>query len=283
MIPPRFEYEVATSVEHAVELLGAGDGGGGGARLLAGGQSLVPLLKQRAVRPALVVDLGRLDGLRYVREEGDRIAIGALTTYDELASSELLRERCPLLAHAASVLGDPQVRHCGTIGGSLAHADPAADLPAVLLALDGEVVVRGEAERTIPAAELFRGPHETSLAPAEVLCEVRVPALDSRVGWSYRRFRLQERGWPLLAVSALVRRDGERIADAALALANVALVPLRATAVERAVSETGSVAGAAAALEVDPPPDPRASVEYRRHVAQVLVERALEEAVTATA
>jgi carbon-monoxide dehydrogenase medium subunit len=183
VIPDRFEYEVAESVEQAVELLGSSDG----AKLLAGGHSLLPMMKLRFARPPLLVDVGRLRELSYVREDGDRIAIGALTRHHDLAGDELLQKRCGIVAHTASLIGDRQVRHRGTAGGSIAHGDPASDLPAVLLALEAELVVRGpDGERTVPAADFFRGVFETALGPQDVLTEIRVPALAG--GWSYLKY-----------------------------------------------------------------------------------------------
>ena len=184
MIPSPFEYELADSVEQAVELLGSHEG----ARVLAGGHSLLPMMRLRFARPALLVDIGRLRDLSYVREDGDRLLIGALTRYHDLASDPVLRERCGIVAHTASLIGDPQVRHRGTIGGSIAYGDPASDMPAVLLALEAELVVRGPGgERTVAADDFFRGVFDTALGPQDVLTEIRVPALAG--GWSYLKFR----------------------------------------------------------------------------------------------
>ncbi len=269
MIPAAFDYEVAESVEHAAELLGSRED----AKLLAGGHSLLPLLRLRLARPALLVDVGRLRDLRYIREEGDTIAIGALTRHSELETDPLLREHCGLLAHAAGEIGDPQVRRRGTIGGSVAHADPAGDLPAVLLALDAELVVNGS--RTVGVAEFFQGVFQTALGPQDVLTEIRVPVLGG-AGWSYLKFRNRSQDWATVAVAA-VRRNGE----AAVALANMGATPLRARAAEQAYVEGGAAAaGEAAAEGTDPPEDTAASADFRRHLARVLVRRALEEAGT---
>jgi CO/xanthine dehydrogenase FAD-binding subunit len=184
MIPAPFDYEVADSVEHAVELLGERDD----TKLLAGGHSLIPLMRLRFARPAVLVDLGRLDSLRYVRDAGEQLAIGALARHHDLKHDPLLQEHCPLVSYTAGLIGDPQVRHRGTIGGSVAHGDPASDLPAVLLALDADLVVQGpDGERTVPADAFFRGVFETALGPQDVLTEIRVPKLGPS-GWAYLKF-----------------------------------------------------------------------------------------------
>ena len=269
MIPAAFDYEVAESLEHAVELLGSRED----AKLLAGGHSLLPLMRLRFVRPALLVDIGRLRDLRYIREQGDTIAIGALTRHSELENDPLLKEHCGLLAYAAGEIGDPQVRRRGTIGGSVAHADPAADLPAVLLALDADLVFRGtQGETTVPAAAFFTGVFQTALGPHDVLTEIRVPVLGG-AGWSYLKFRNRSQDWATVGVAA-VRRNG----SAAIGLANMGATPLRASAAEAAFASGGAAAaGAAAAEGTDPPTDTAASPDFRRHLAQVLVRRALEE------
>jgi aerobic carbon-monoxide dehydrogenase medium subunit len=272
VIPDRFEYEVAESVEQAVELLGSNEG----AKLLAGGHSLLPLMRLRVARPSLLVDVGRLRELSYVREDGGALAIGALTRHHDLAGDSLLRERCGIVAHTASLIGDPQVRHRGTIGGSVAHGDPAADMPAVLLALEAELVVRGpDGERTVPAADFFTGVFETALGPRDVLCEIRVPALAG--GWSYVKFRRRSQDWATVGVAA-VRADG----GARVALTNMAPTPVRAGAVERALTGGADAASAAAkaAEGTSPPSDTQGSADYRRHLATVLVRRALEQALS---
>ena len=191
MIPAPFDYEVADSVEHAVELLGERDD----TKLLAGGHSLIPLMRLRFARPAVLVDLGRLDSLRYVRDAGKQLAIGALTRHHDLNHDPLLQEHCPLVSHTAGLIGDPQVRHRGTIGGSIAHGDPASDLPAVLLALDADLVLQGpDDERTVPADAFFRGVFETALGPQDVLTEIRVPKLGPS-GWSYLKFTRRAQDW----------------------------------------------------------------------------------------
>ena len=268
MIPAAFSYERAGSIEEAIELLGRD----GDAKVLAGGHSLIPLLRLRAyIRPSLLVDVGRLDDLRYVREDGDRIAIGALTRHAELVRDPLLARTCPLLARSAELVGDPQVRHRGTIGGSLAHADPASDLGAVALALDAELVARGaDGERSVPAAEFFAGPFTNSLAAQELLTEIRIPAVERGV---YLKYQRSARDWATVGVAAAVV-DGRT----QVALASMGPTPLRATAVEQALASGASAAEAAAraADGADPPSDISASSEYRAHLARVLVRRALE-------
>jgi carbon-monoxide dehydrogenase medium subunit len=277
MIPAPFDYEVAESVEHAVELLGARED----SKLLAGGHSLVPLLRLRVSRPAVLVDLGRIESLRGVRDEGGRLAVGALTRHHDLQHDPLIQEHCPVVSHAAGLIGDPQVRHRGTIGGSLAHGDPASDLPAVLLALDAELVVRGPSgERVVPAGEFSRGVFETALGPQDVLTEIRVPKLGP-AGWSYLKFTRRAQDWATVGVAAIVRRANGTIEDARISLASMGPTPVRARAAEaalRTVDDVGAAAGAVAA-ESDPPSDTSGSAEYRRHLATVLARRALEEAI----
>jgi carbon-monoxide dehydrogenase medium subunit len=271
MIPDRFEYEVAQSLDHAVELLGSADE----AKLLAGGHSLLPLMRLRVSRPSLLVDVGRLRDLSYVREDGDVIAIGALTRHHDLAGNATLRKRCGIVAHAASLIGDPQVRHRGTIGGSVAHGDPAADMGTVLAALQAELVAHGtDGERRILAAEFFQGVFDTALGPQEVLTEIRVPALTG--GWSYVKFRRRSQDWATVGVAALQANGAARVA-----LTNMGATPLRATAVEQALAGGADAATAAeqAAEGTDPPSDTSGTPEYRRHLVKVLTKRALAEAL----
>ena len=281
MIPASFEYEVAGSVDEAVELLGRR---GEEAKLLAGGHSLLPLMRLRLARPSVLVDIGRIADLSYVREERDRIAVGALTRHHDLQRSPVLQEGCPILAHTAGVVGDPQVRHRGTIGGSVAHGDPASDLPTVLLALDAELVARGpDGERTIPAGEFFRGLFETALGPHEVLTEVRVPRLGPESGWSYLKFNRRALDWAIVGVAAVVERSNGPIGRAAVGLTNMGQTPLRARAVEAALTGADAAgvgtAAEAAAEGTNPPSDTFASAEYREHLARVLVRRAVESAL----
>jgi carbon-monoxide dehydrogenase medium subunit len=279
VIPAPFEYDVAESVDHALELLGADEH----ARPLAGGHSLIPALKLRIARPSRLVDVGRLADLSYVRDGGDHVAIGALTRHRDLATSETLRTACPIVAHAAAGIGDPQVRHRGTIGGSLAHGDPASDLPAVMLALGARMVVRGQdGEREVPAADFFRGVFATAVGPGELLTEIRVPHLGPSTGWSYVKYHRRAQDWAIVGVAAVVMRDNGSLADASIALVNMGATPLRATAAEAALA-SGASPGDAAAQAADgtePPADTAASAEFRQHLARVLTGRALAQAVS---
>jgi carbon-monoxide dehydrogenase medium subunit len=277
MIPAPFDYEVAESVEHAVVLLGER----GDTKLLAGGHSLIPLLRLRFARPAVLVDLGRLDPLRYVRDAGEQIAIGALTRHHDLQHDPLLHEHCPIISHAAGLIGDPQVRHRGTIGGSIAHGDPASDLPTVLVALDAELVVHGpDGDRTVPAGEFFRGVFETALGPQDVLTEIRVPKLGAG-GWSYLKFTRRRQDWATVGVAAVVRRSNGTLEDTAIALTNMGPTPVRARAAEEALRGRADLAAAAQAVaaESHPPSDTSGNADYRSHLATVLTRRALEEAL----
>jgi len=277
MIPAPFDYEVAESVEHAISLLGEREE----AKALAGGHSLLPLLRLRAVRPSLLVDIGRIEELSYVRDAGDGIAIGALTRHHDVATAPLLQEHNPLVSHAAGTIGDPQVRHCGTIGGSLAHGDPASDLPAVLLALDGELDVAGpNGARTIGARDFFVGVFQTALGPQELVTEVRVPKLTGEHVWSFQKYRRRAQDWATVGVAAVARRQNGGVAEAAIALVNMGATPLRAATAEAAWN-AGEDPGPAAAEGTQPPSDTFASAEFRRHLVQVLVQRAVAETASA--
>ena len=269
MIPAAFEYERAGSVDEAVSLLGRDED----AKLLAGGHSLIPLMRLRFARPSLLVDIGRLDELRYVRDDGDRIAIGALTRHAELVRDPLLAQHCALIGKAAAGIGDPQVRHRGTIGGSVAHGDPASDLPAALLALDATFVAQGPGgTREIAAADFFQGFLETALAPDELLCEIRVPKTGAN-GFAFEKFNRRAQDFATVGVVAASLGGATRVG-----LINMGSTPLRATAVEQALAQGASAADAAshAAEGTEPSADLNASVEYREHLARVLVRRALE-------
>ena len=279
MIPAAFEYERAESVEEAIELLARY---GEDAKLLAGGQSLLPFMKLRFARPSALVDIGRISELSYVRDDGDAVALGALLTHNQANHEALLADACPLLAHAAGEVGDPQVRHMGTVGGSVAHADPASDIPAVLVALDADLVLRGEGgERSVAARDFFRSAFETELGPQEVLTEIRVAKRPS-AGWSYVKFHPRAQDWAIVGVAALVERGDGGIGSASVTLTNMGATPVRATSVEAALTEGEDVASAAAraAEGTSPVSDPFASAEYRRYLAPVLVRRALEEALS---
>jgi aerobic carbon-monoxide dehydrogenase medium subunit len=272
MIPAAFNYERAESIDHAIELLSGDDG----AKILAGGHSLLPLMKLRLAQPSTLIDISRIGDLSYIREDDGEIAIGALTRHHDVAESETLKSGCGIVARAAGEIGDPQVRHVGTIGGSVAHADPASDVPAVLVALGASLVVRGPggASRTVAAGDFFQGLFEPDLATNEVLAEVRVPRTSG--GWSYQKFHRRAQDWALVGVAA-VAGNGR---GPSIALTNMGDRPLRATGVERAIAEGSDPATASerAAEGTSPPSDPFGSAEYRQALVKVLVRRALEEA-----
>jgi aerobic carbon-monoxide dehydrogenase medium subunit len=268
LIPAPFTYKRALSVDEAVDLA-AQDGDE--AKFLAGGHSLLPLMKLRLAVPEVLIDIGRLGELCYVREDDGHIAVGALTSHDELARSDLLASELPLLAHAASQVGDPQVRHRGTIGGSLVHADPAADLPAVILALDATLVARGPSgSREIGAGQFFEGLFETVLEPGELLTEIRIPKPRAAGQWSFQKFTKRAIDWAIVGVA---------VQDDRVALVNMGQTPLRAGPVEQALAEGAAPRDAAAhaAEGSSPPEDINADRRYRQHLARVLVGRALEE------
>jgi aerobic carbon-monoxide dehydrogenase medium subunit len=268
MIPATFTYRRAESADQALELVGEY---GDDAKLLAGGHSLLPLMKLRLAVPEVLVDIGRVRELSYIEDGGDHIAIGALTRHHDLEHSDLLAREVPLLAHAAGQVGDPQVRHRGTIGGSLAHGDPASDLPGVVLALDATLVARGPSgSREVPASQFYQGLFETALEPDELLTEIRVPK-PAASGWSFQKFTKRAIDWAIVGVA--VQGD-------AVALVNMGPTPLRATAVEQALAGGSSVSDAAerAAEGTEAPSDLNATPAYRQHLARVLVRRALEEA-----
>ncbi len=271
MIPAEFEYVRAASAEEAVALLVEH---GEDAKVLAGGHSLLPLMKLRLATPPVLIDIGRIPDQSYIEERGGEIAIGALARHRQLESSSLLREQVPLLAHTAHQVGDPQVRHRGTLGGTLAHGDPASDLPAAILALGGTLVAQGPAgRREIAVADFFQSFLQTALAPDELLVEVRVPKVPDE-GWSFQKFNRRAQDWAIVGVAAVVN------GTTGVALVNMGSTPLRATAVEEAMRSGASATDAATFAHegTDPPSDINASAEYRRHLVTVLVRRALEEA-----
>ena len=273
MIPASFEYRRAGSVEQALGWLSEDPDS---TKLLAGGHSLLPLMKLRLATPGVLVDVGRVPGLSYVRDAGDHVAIGALTRHRDLEISEVARASVPLLAHVAGQVGDPQVRHRGTIGGSLAHGDPASDLPAAVLALDATMVADGpRGRREIAASDFFRGFLETALEPDEMLTEIRVRKAPS--GWAFQKFNRRAQDWAIVGVAAVL--DG----DPRVALVNMGSTTVRARGTEEALAAGAEAADAAAraAEGLEPPSDLHASAEYRRHLATVLVRRALVEAAAA--
>jgi aerobic carbon-monoxide dehydrogenase medium subunit len=280
VIPARFDYEVAESPEHAISLLGERED----AKLLAGGHSLLPAMKIRLARPSFLVDVGRLADLAYVRDAGEHVAIGALTRHKDVSEAALLHDHCSIVADTAAQIGDPQVRHRGTIGGSLAHGDPASDLPAVMLALGAELVLRGASgDRTVPAGEFFTGVFQTAVGPAEMLVEVRVPKLGSSTGAAYVKMSRRAQDWATVAVAAVVERSNGSIGKASIGLTNMGGTPLRASAAEEAIAGGAAVedAAALAADGTEPSSDQAASADFRRHLARVLTRRALEAASAA--
>ncbi|HEX9624887.1 MAG TPA: xanthine dehydrogenase family protein subunit M [Streptosporangiaceae bacterium] len=264
MIPAQFDYVLAESAEHAVALLAEN---GDDAKVLAGGHSLLPMMKLRLAAPEVLIDITRA-GLSGISVDGDELVIGATTRHADVASSDLIKTDAPLLAHSASLVGDPQIRHRGTIGGSLAHADPAADLPMALVALGGSMELRGpDGSRVVLADDFFTGFFETALEEGELLTAVRVPRRPDDP-WGYQKFVRRANDWAIVGVAA----TGGRVA-----LANMGSTPLRATATEQALASGADPAQAAefAAEGTSPAADIHADAEYRRHLARVLTERAL--------
>lgn len=279
MIPAAFDYARPSTIDEAVSTLaGAGEDG----KVLAGGQSLIPVMRMRLAYPSVLVDLGGVPELRGVRDDGDAIVIGAMTTHHDVMHDALVREHAPLIAQATATVADRQVRHRGTFGGSLAHADPAGDLPAVSLALGCEFVAVGPGgDRRIPAAEFFSDYLTTALRPDEVLTAVRVPKLGA--GWSshYEKFNRVAQAWAIVGVAALVRRDNGAIAEARIGLTNMGSTPVRASSTEAAlagVDVDAEAVGAAAEHAADgtnPPSDLSGQADYRQHLARVLTKRAV--------
>ena len=267
MIPAQFTYRRAGSVDEALALVAEY---GDDAKLLAGGHSLLPLMKLRLAVPEVLVDLGGVGELSYVTDKGDHIAVGALTRHHDLEFSDLLAAEVPLLAHAAGQVGDPQVRHRGTIGGSVAHGDPASDLPAVVLALNATLVLRGpNGDREVAATSFFHDFFETELEPDELLIELKIPKPADPAKWGFEKFTKRAIDWAIVGVAV----QGDNVA-----LVNMASIPMRASGVEEALSSGASVpdAAARAADGTNPPSDGNADAEYRQHLARVLVRRALE-------
>jgi carbon-monoxide dehydrogenase medium subunit len=272
VIPAAFDYVRAGSAEEAISLIGEH---GEDAKFLAGGHSLLPLMKLRLAQPSVLVDIGRVADLSYIRDEGDHVAIGALTRHMDVENSDVLREHVPLLAHAASHVGDPQVRHRGTIGGTIAHADPASDLPATTLALGATYVAQGpNGTREIAAGDFYQGFLTSSLEPDEMITEIRVPKMGG-AGWSFQKFNRRAQDWAIVGVAAWSGPAG-----AGVGLVNMGSVPILATGVTDALAGGASIDDAAeqANAQAEPQADINASVEYRQHLAKVLVKRALTEA-----
>jgi CO/xanthine dehydrogenase FAD-binding subunit len=283
MKPPRFDYHAPRSIDEAVSLLARY---GGDAKVLAGGQSLMPMLNFRLTRPAALVDVNRIPALAYVREENGTLALGAMTRQRTIEFSPVVAARLPLLTEATRWVGHLPIRSRGTIGGSLAHADPSAEYPAVLAALDGEVVAQGpRGRRTLKAAELFETYLTTRLAPEELLVEVRLPAMPAGAGYAFEEFARRHGDFAIVGIAAMVVREGARCRTARLASAGAGPVPVRLRAAEEILEREGlgeaalQAAAARASELVEPDSDVHASAEYRRHLAGVLTLRALRRAV----
>jgi carbon-monoxide dehydrogenase medium subunit len=272
MIPAAFDYVRASSAAEAISLIGQH---GSDAKFIAGGHSLLPMMKLRLAQPAVLVDISRISDLSYIKDAGDHIAIGAMTRHMDVEKSPVLAQHVPLLAHAASHVGDPQVRHRGTIGGSIAHADPASDLPATTLALGATYVVQGPSgTREIAASDFYKSFLESDLAEDEMLTEIRVPKMNG-AGWSFQKFNRRAQDWAIVGVAAWRGANGSGVG-----LVNMGQTPILASSVSSALAGGASIADAAALAVADAQPsaDNNATVEYRTHLAKVLVRRALEQA-----
>lgn len=278
MIPATFEYVAPTSVDEALAALAEG---GDDAKVIAGGQSLLPVLKMRLNAPSVVIDLGRVDGLRGISVDGSDLVIGAMTTHHDIANSPLVREHAGVLADAVSQVADAQVRHRGTIGGSLAHADPAGDYGAPILALGASMVITGSGgSRAVAADDYFTDLFETAVGEGELLTSVRIPS-QAGAGSAYEKFVRVAQQWAIVAVAATVRVADGHIAEAAVGLTNMGSTPLRARGVEEALrgrpvtADAVREAASRAADGTNPPSDLNGSAEYRRHLATVLTARAV--------
>jgi carbon-monoxide dehydrogenase medium subunit len=278
VIPAQFDYLAPATIEEALSALAAA---GDDAKIIAGGQSLLPVLRMRLNAPEQVIDLGRIDSLRGVRDDGDAIVVGAMTTHADVLTDPLVRENAAVITKAVQQLADPQVRHRGTFGGALAHADPAGDLGAPALALDAEFVIAGQSgTRTVAADEFFVDLFTTAIEDGEILTEVRIP---KRAGWGghYEKFVRVAHQWPIVAVAAAVKVEGGSISEARVGLTNMGSTPLRARAVEQALvgkqatEDAVREAAQAAAEGTNPPSDLNGDADYRRHLATVLTRRAV--------
>jgi carbon-monoxide dehydrogenase medium subunit len=278
MIPSAFDYAAPTTVAEALGLLASA---GEDVKLLAGGQSLIPVMKLRLADPQMVIDLGRIEGLSGVREDGDALLIGAMTPHHQVATDPLVAAHVPLLAKAAATVADPQVRHRGTFGGALVHADPAGDMPAPVLAAEATFILAGPGgERRVAAADFFQGYFTTAIAEDEILTHVRVPKY---TGWGahYEKFTRVAQQWSIVGVAAMVRVEGGTIAEARIGLTNMASTPLRAAAVEQALAgvpltrDAIAAASSHAAEGTEPANDINGDAAYRRHLAEVLTRRAV--------
>ena len=280
MIPAAFDYVAPRTIPEAVaELVKRGQE----AKVLAGGHSLIPLMKLRLSTPSFLVDIGRIGNLNYIREDDGHIAVGALTTHHDIALSDLVKSKLPLLSSAAEQIGDPQVRNRGTIGGAAAHADPFGDFPTTLLALDAEFRVVGErGERTIAAKDFFVDTFTSALEPAEIVREIRIPTPPAGSAGTYLKFSRRSQDWAIVAVAAQVTMNGHEVSRVAIGLTGMGNTPLRASGVEQALRGKGGhddelrQAAEHADEGTDPPQDLNGSPDYRRHLARVLTRRALE-------
>lgn len=282
MIPVGFDYVKASSIEDAVAALGQG---GEDAKVLSGGQSLIPVLRLRLSAPTVLIDVSRVDAMRGVSRDGDVLVIGAATTHHDVMTDALVRQHAPLLAQAVGTVADPAVRHRGTFGGALSHADPAGDLGSVALALECELVLAGPSgTRSVAAKDFFVDFLETALAPGEILTQVRVPVLGDGWGFHYEKFNRVAQAWSIVGVAAAVRRSNGSIAEARLGLTNMGTTPLRAAAAESALAGVDASADAVraacahAADGTSPPSDLNGQADYRVHLAQVLAARAVAKA-----
>ena len=284
MIPPGFDYHAPRSVADAIRLLGQL---GGDAKLLAGGHSLLPMMKLRFAQPAHLIDLNRIDALRGIREEGATIVIGAMTVENELIASTLLQAKLPLLPEAAKQIADPQVRNRGTIGGDIAHGDPGNDHPAIAMALDATLVLEGpKGKRSVKADGFFHGTYMTDMAEDEILTEIRIPAFTPKTGYAYEKLKRKTGDWATAAAAVVLRMDGGKVSYVRIGLTNVAPTALRATDAEAALlgqplTEANIAIAAAKAMAItDPAEDLRGDRDYKTAMAGQMVKRALAKAAT---
>jgi len=282
MIPRQFEYHAPQSVAEAVALLKEY---GDSAKLLAGGHSLLPMMKMRFAEPEHLVDLGRIAGLRGIREEGNELRIGAMTTENDLIWSSLVQEKCPLLVEGARLIADPQVRYKGTIGGDISHGDPGNDHPALMLALGASFVLTGgDGERVVPAGEFFIDTYYTALEPDEVLTEIRVPVLVKGTGWAYAKLKRKTGDYATAAAAVVLNMDGDTVKDVAIALTNVGATALKASEAEESLrgkklDDAAMAEAASLAMSIcEPIADQRGSVEYKTAMAGEMLHQALRKA-----
>jgi len=282
MIPAPFDYITPATLEEAIRAL---DSHGEDAKLLSGGHSLLPMMKLRLANPKLLIDLSKIPGLSRIRQEGDKITIGALTTHYQIESSELLKKKSPLLSQTARVIGDVQVRNRGTIGGSLAHADPAADMPATMLALGAELRARGPGgDRWLKAEDFFLGIMTTALSPTEILTEIRVPVSSGRYGTAYLKVPQKASGFAIVGVAVWLKVEGQRCTEIGVGITGLDAKPFRARRTEERLRGNKWVpnlvdeASSQVTQGVEPLSDIHASAEFRAHLARLYTARAIQEA-----